>query len=105
MGYSLIPGIQLGAEGEDASQLFVKVAMNGEAFSFFPELNRPNLPTEVIGNFLPGIQASIIATGWMSFRECRRQFFHHDGERALYERSDSSSEGWRGNGFVPTVIA
>ena len=90
MGDSLIPGIQLGAEGEDASQLFVKVAMNGKAFPLFPELNRPNLAAEVVGNFLPGIQPSIIATGWMSFRECRRQFFNHDGERTLYERSDSS---------------
>ena len=55
LGYLLIPGVQLGAEGEDASQLFVKVAMNGKAFPLFPELNGPNLPAEVVGNFLPGI--------------------------------------------------
>jgi hypothetical protein len=53
MGHSLIPGIQLGAKGEDASELFVKVAMNGKAFPLFPKLDCPNLPAEVIGNFLP----------------------------------------------------
>ena len=79
--------------------------MNGKAFPLFPELNRPNLPAEVIGNFLPGIQAPIIVTGWMRFRECRRQLFNHEGERTLYERSDSSLEGGEANGFLSTVIA
>ena len=92
-GYLFVPSVQFRAEGEDAAQLLVKVAMNGKAFSFFPELNRANLSPEITRDFLPGIQTASIATrsiGLRSVRRCRHQLFIHEGQRNLNERSSCS---------------
>jgi hypothetical protein len=67
------PGVQLGLEGVDTAQLLVRVAVDRQAFFFFPAVEGADGATEVGGDLFPGVEQFTVPFGdafgrWVELR-------------------------------------
>ena len=53
------PLVQFRFEGVDGGLFFVEVAMDGEAFDFFPSLDGAYVAIEIGSDFFPGVEPVI----------------------------------------------
>jgi hypothetical protein len=57
------PGVELCLEGVDASELLVRVAMDGQTFLFLPAMDGANGAVKISGDVLPGVHHVAVRLG------------------------------------------